>query len=137
MEKELVDDVVLDVLVAPDGVVRMVVGGNVTNDHMREFGEWAEQVKRVIRDRSVEIGANVLTFIDVSTLEQFDIETTKIVHDLMVFDRDYVAKTAIFGANYVASLMLEAIIMITKRQNVKLFSDKDAAILWLRTPLDA
>lgn len=132
MDKELADDVELGVAVDAEGVVQMLVGGNVTDDHIREFSEWAERAKEVIKNQHTQTGAQVFTLIDVSRLEQFDIQTTKIVHDLLVFDRDHVAKTAIFGANYVASLMLEAIIAITKRQNVKLFPKKEAAMGWLK-----
>jgi len=131
MDKELTDDVELQVSINSDGMVHMLVGGNVTDDHMREFSEWADRAKEAIKSQHDQTGARVLTLIDVSRLEQFDIQTTKIVHDLLVFDRDYVAKTAVFGANYVASLMLEAIIAITKRQNVKLFPQKEAAVSWL------
>jgi hypothetical protein len=132
MDKELADDVSLNVTVDASGVVHMFVGGNVTDDHIREFSEWADHAKEVIKGQYTQTGALVFTLIDVSRLEQFDIQTTKIVHDLLVFDRDYVARTGIFGANYVASLMLEAIIAITKRENVKLFPKKEAAVEWLQ-----
>lgn len=127
-------DIQLDIRTGEDFMLYLTVGGNVTDDHMEEFEEWARSVNRTMADITAKTGRKALTLIDVTHLNQFDIRTTTIVHDLMVANRGIAGKTAIYGSHSLAMTMLEAIIALTKRKNIKLFSTSEEATKWLREP---
>lgn len=127
----LYEEALLDVSVDADDIIHLTVGGDVTDDHMGEFNAWIERVKKTVVEVAAKNPGNVRFLIDVTQLEQFDIQTTKAVHDLMIFNRPYVKKTAVYGANYLASVMLEAVIALTKRRNMKLFPTRTDAEAWL------
>ncbi len=127
-------DILLTVNIGDDNVVYLGVGGNVTDDHMDEFEVWAKKVNAAITETAIKTNRRALTLLDVSRLNEFDIKTTTIVRDLMVSDKDVAGKTAIFGANHLASAMLQAIIALTKRKNVQLFTEREEATAWLKEP---
>lgn len=125
------DTAILECVVGPDDIIYLTIGGSVTGEHIEAFKAWGEKVKAAMVMLSKKNPDRVLTLIDVSKLDAFDLATSGELYGLMKFNKNYATRTAVYGANYFAQVTTEAIIGLTHRTNMKIFSTREEAMGWL------
>ncbi len=114
-----------------DGIIYLTMGGNITKDTLEVFNAWAEKVKEAMRIAHSRATERVLTLIDATRVEQADMHSIEILHTLMEYNKQFVTKTAVFGANYFNKIIIEMALHLTRRTNMKLFNTRDEALQWL------
>lgn len=125
----------LSVSVSPDGVVELVLGGNISAYlHKTELEAWVEQAKVAIAEQKKKQGGIATCLVDVETLRDFDEESVAIVKDLAGWHESVNVKTAVIGGTLFSNMALRTIIIMTGRKNIKSFDSKDAALEWLKSP---
>lgn len=114
-----------------DDIIYLEIGGVVTVEHIEEFQAWGSTVMEYMVAMKKKHPDRVLTLIDISKLESFDVATTKALRALMSFNRNYATKTAVWGASPVARAVLGALVILTHRYTMKPFAGRDEAMAWL------
>lgn len=130
-------DMLLRVTTDDDGIIHIRMQGNLSEDHLTEVSEWADEVRVAMRQAFARNPRRVLTLIDVTGAFEADAKTMEVLHSLMVHNKDYATRTAVFGATYFIKMIVEAAIRATMRSNMAIFTTRDEALEWLlRDPSD-
>ncbi len=116
----------------PDGIVSLGLRGNIDESTVDELAKWGKLVKKTLREVHKKTPDRVLTIMDCTHVDKVSVHCSGELHKLLRHNKQYVTRTAIFGANTFSQAVLEMSIYITGRTNMKLFKTKRAALAWLR-----
>jgi hypothetical protein len=95
------------------------------NTQFREFVEYAKKViKRYPKDNSVFSITNIEGVM-------YDSETKTIIAEWMDFNRPYIRQGAVIGLDGIKRIMVNAVLKICGRNNMKFFRGRDEAVKWL------
>jgi hypothetical protein len=95
------------------------------NSQFREFIEYAKEViQKHPRDNSLFSITNIEGVM-------YDSETKTIVAEWMDFNRPHVRQGAVIGLDGIKRIMVNSILKISGRNNMKFFRTKDEAVEWL------
>jgi hypothetical protein len=95
------------------------------NAQFREFIEYAKGViQRYLRDGSLFSITNIEGVI-------YDSETKTIVAEWMDFNRPYIRQGAVIGLDGIKRIMVNSILKMNGRTNMKFFRTRDEAVKWL------
>jgi len=114
-----------------DGIIELAIRGNINAKTILELSTWSEQVKKTIRRMYNRNPKRVLTIMDCSDVGRVTVHCSGALHDLLRHNKQYVTRTAIFGANKFSMSVIEMAIHITRRNNIQLFDSKEKALSWL------
>lgn len=120
----------LEVHVEPSGTILLTIAGRITNDKEAEVIEWANKVKQEI-ELAFERTGTVRIYVDVAQVNYFERKPVAAVRELLDFDKKYPLRTAIVGANKMTSMLIDALLSLTRRTNIEQFQSKEEALLWL------
>lgn len=126
----------LTCVVGTDNVIYLTIDGDLISTNHVEFEEWAAKVRQAMVDVSTMNPARVLTLIAVSPETTFDLEISKLLRELMEFNRSYATKTAVYGMGPIIEAIVHSIIVLTRRYNMKIFATREAAFSWLMSDDD-
>lgn len=125
------DDMILRVTTGDDGIIHIRMQGNLSEDHLMEVSEWADMVRSAMKLAFERNPHRVLTLIDVTGAFEADAKTMEVLRSLMLHNKDYATRTAVFGATYFIRMIVEAAIRATLRSNMAIFMTRDEALGWL------
>jgi hypothetical protein len=95
------------------------------NGQFMEFIEYAKGViRRYPQDNSLFSVTNVEGVL-------YDSETKSIVADWMDFNRPYIGQGAVIGLDGIKRIMVNSILKMSRRSNMKFFRARDEAVKWL------
>jgi hypothetical protein len=95
-----------------------------------QFKEFIEYAKTVIRQRPAEGSLFSITNVEGVI---YDTETKIIVAEWMDFNRPYIKQGAVIGLDGIKRIMVNSILKISGRNNMKFFRSRDEAVQWLAT----
>jgi len=121
----------LEVELGIDGVIYLVVGGRLTNEHIDEFIAWCERVKAMIDMQATKGKSPMLICADATGVICFETKPVMALRSLFDHDKKYTLKTAIVGAKPMTRMMVDAAVSLSGRTNIKQFRMKDEALSWL------
>ncbi len=125
------DHIILDARVGPHDIIQLTVGGKITNDRLYAFIDWTEKVKKLVKDMSDKHPGNVLILSDVSKVTHFESKPIVPLRELLHYNKQYPAKSAVIGAKDLTRVLLDTVISLTSRDNIKQFTTKEDALEWL------
>lgn len=125
------EDMTLRVSTDDDGIIQIRMQGNLSEDHLPEVIGWADMVQDAMKRAFERDPHRVLTLIDVTGAFEADAKTMEILRSLMLHNKDYATRTAIFGATYFIRMIVEAAIRATFRANMGIFLTRAEALEWL------
>jgi hypothetical protein len=98
-----------------------------------EFIEFIELAENVISEFPKE-----RAFFSVTNIEgvTYDSETKKIIAQWMDFNRPYIKYGAVIGLDGIKKIMVNSILKICGRSNMKFFHSREAAIDWITSQKD-
>lgn len=124
----------LRVGVAPDGILDLYIGGDISCVNNREaLHDWAQKTKETIRKMAAEHGDAAYCIVDITTLRDFDEESVEILKDLASGKDLPVIKTAVIGGTVVSKMALKTIIFMTRRTDLQTFTTREEAVVWLKS----
>jgi hypothetical protein len=95
------------------------------NGRFREFIEYAERViQQYPRDNSLFSITNVEGV-------RYDSETKTIIAEWMDFNRPHIRQGAVVGLDGIKRIMINSILKMSGRNNMKFFRARDEAVKWL------
>ena len=134
MPPEYNKEINVGVSISPEGVVELVLGGNVSSYlHKAELEAWVEEAKAAIAGQKKKQGGIATCLVNVEALRDFDEESVAIVKDLAGWHESADVKTAVIGGTLFSNMALRTIIIMTGRKNIKSFDSKDDALEWLKS----
>ena len=114
-----------------DGVIYLTISGKINNDQLLKYSTWADEVKNLIRERSL-LGDNpILVLSDISGVTHFERKPIAVLKELLSYDAQFPIRSAIVGGNRYAVLILDSIVSLLRRSDVRHFGDKESALKWL------
>lgn len=116
---------------SPDGVVLLTLSGRITNAHIEEIEGWVERVKSILKSTADAKVEPILVMCDVSGITHFETKPVTALRDLLTYDRQFPLLTAVVGPNSMIRMLLDALIALTHRTNIKQFPAKKEALEWL------
>lgn len=122
---------ILEASVNPDGVVLLTLSGRITNAHLDEVVVWVEKVKVILQTEFEKKVDPILVMCDVSGISHFETKPVTALRDLLSHDKQYPLMTAIVGPNNMIKMLVEALISLTRRTNIKQFPSEKEALEWL------
>lgn len=114
-----------------DGVLYLFAAGKISNEHLEEYSTWADEVKKIIEERAAAGDNPIRVLSDISLVTHFERKPIAVLRELLAHDSRFPVRSAIVGGNRFAVLMLDSIISILRRENVRHFKDKETALRWL------
>ncbi len=125
------ESVVLEAEVGADGIIYLTVAGKITNERFYAFVAWTEKVKKLVREMSEKHPDNVRLLSDVSGVSHFESKPIVPLRELLNYNKQYPAKSAVVGAKDLTRVLLDTVISLTSRDNIKQFATKEEALVWL------
>jgi hypothetical protein len=95
-----------------------------------QFKEFIEYAKTVIRQYPAEGSLFSVTNIEGVI---YDTETKNVVAEWMDFNRPYIKQGAVIGLDGIKRIMVNSILKMSRRSNMKFFRTRDEAVKWLTT----
>jgi hypothetical protein len=95
-----------------------------------QFREFIEHAKKIIQQYSRDISLFSITNIEGVI---YDSETKTIVAEWMDFNRPYIRQGAVVGLDGIKRIMVNSILKMCGRSNMKFFRTRDEAVKWLAT----
>jgi hypothetical protein len=115
-----------------DGVIRLKMCGNLSSEYEKEFLEWSEAVKQAMRDAKERNPDWVLCVIDLTGAAIVaDQKSLSQLVNLMKFNKDYVTRTGVYGANVFTRHIVDIALKITRRTNMKMCATEAEAEDWV------
>jgi hypothetical protein len=115
-----------------DGVIYLAVGGRVTNTKIDEFTKWTDCVRaRIAEAAVVRAPKPVLVYSDASRVRHFERKSIAALRALLDEDKKYAVRSVIVGASGTLRVLLDAIIRLTGRANLRQFGEREEALQWL------
>ena len=125
------DDLSLDAKLGQDGIIYIKVSGKVTNQHLEQFSHWTDSVKTLIGARALAGVDPILVLADISGVTHYERKPVTILRELLDYDKQFPVRTAMVGASKFASILIDSLIAILVRKNVRQFRTQSEAMLWL------
>lgn len=125
------DNIVLEAVVGGHDVIYLTVSGKITNERFYAFVAWTEKVKKLVREMSEKHPGNVLILSDVSGVSHFESKPIVPLRELLNYNKQYPAKSAVVGARDLTRVLLDTVISLTSRVNIRQFKTKEEALVWL------
>ncbi len=122
---------ILEAEVGAHDVIYLTVSGKITNERFYAFVAWTEKVKKLVREMSEKHPGNVLILSDVSGVSHFESKPIVPLRELLNYNKQYPAKSAVVGARDLTRVLLDTVISLTSRVNIKQFKTKEEALVWL------
>lgn len=125
-----VENLKLTCHIGTDKIIYLTAAGKINNNNLAVFTEWTEQIKTLMAEVSkTENVVRVCT--DVSGVEHFESKPIAPLRELLEYDKQYHMKSAIIGANFFMRNLMDAVIQLTGRTNIRQFETKEEALVWL------
>ncbi len=125
------DNIVLEAVIGAHDVIYLTIGGKITNERLYAFIAWTERVKKLVKEMSDKHPGNVLLLSDVSGVSHFESKPIVPLRELLNYNKQYPAKSAVVGARDLTRVLLDTVISLTSRVNIKQFATKEEALAWL------
>ena len=122
---------ILEASVDADGIVLLTISGRITNAHMDAVLEWIEKVKLTLQTAADTKVEPILVVCDVSGVTHFETKPVAALRDLLSYDKKFPLVTAVVGPNNMIQMLVDALISLTRRTNIKQFPAKKEALDWL------
>ncbi|MCD5380976.1 MAG: hypothetical protein LR008_00150 [Candidatus Pacebacteria bacterium] len=117
-----------------NGVIRIKMAGNVSSDYEDEFMEWSETVREVMHTAKETDPKKVFCVIDLTGQKiDADKESLGWLIDLVKYNKDYVTRTGVYGANLITRSLVDIALRTTGRDNMKMFETQEQAEGWVFT----
>lgn len=114
-----------------DGIVYLSAAGKISNAQLDKYSEWADEVKALILERAT-LGDNpILVLTDISGVTHFERKPIAVLREMLSYDSQFPLRSAVVGGNRFAVLVLDSIVSLLRRTDLRHFKDKDAALKWL------
>jgi hypothetical protein len=94
----------------------------------RQFREFIASAKEVIRQYPKDHALFSITNVEGVI---YDTETKTIVAEWMDFNRPYIGQGAVIGLDGIKRIMVNSILKMSGRSNMKFFRARDEAVKWL------
>lgn len=117
--------------IGPDSIIYVTLGGKITNENLDVFAAWTKGLQSQIDTMAARKKFPVLVYSDVSQVEHFERKPIQPLRELFEHDKQYEMKSAIVGAGFFVSKLIDAIVEFTGRTNVRQFESKKEALAWL------
>ena len=124
-------NIVLEAEIGAGDVIYLTVAGKITNERFYAFVAWTEKVKKLVREMSEKHPDNVLLLSDVSGVSHFESKPIVPLRELLNYNKKFPAKSAVVGAKDLTRVLLDTVISLTSRENIKQFATKEEALMWL------
>ena len=126
------EHVVLEASLGEDNVIYVTASGRFTNQHHEQFMDWVNHLQSLILTESAT-QSTVRICADVSGVTHFETKIVRALRDMMNDNKKYGLKTAIVGANNMMQMLLDAIVALTGRTNIRQFPAQKEALDWLQS----
>ena len=114
-----------------DGIVYLTAAGKISNAQLLKFSAWADEVKALIHERAT-LGDNpILVLTDISGVTHFERKPIAVLREMLSYDSQFPLRSAVMGGNRFAILVLDSIVSLLRRTDLRHFKDKDTAMKWL------
>lgn len=117
--------------IGPDGIIYLMLAGKIAGEDAERFIAWTEEVKDAIKSVHEKHPNRVLILSDVTALTHFEKKPIEALRTLLEYDKEYTTKSAIVGASPMVRMLVDAVVALSGRSNVKLFDTRDEALEWL------
>lgn len=125
------DELVLAHHFGVDGIVYLSAAGKISNAQLLKYSSWADEVKALIHERAL-LGDNpILVLTDISGVTHFERKPIAVLREMLAYDSQFPLRSAVVGGNRFAVLVLDSIVSLLRRNDIRHFNDKDAAMKWL------
>ena len=114
-----------------DGIIYLTISGKINNDQLLKYSIWADEVKNMIRERSLLGDDPILVLSDISGVTHFERKPIVVLKELLSYDSQFHIRSAIVGGTRFAVLVLDSITSLLRRSDVRHFGDKKTALEWL------
>jgi hypothetical protein len=114
-----------------DGILYLSASGRIENEELENFARWTDEVKALIRGRAEAGDVPVLVLSDISKVTHFERKPIAVLRELLSHDAQYELRSAIVGGSRFATLVLDSIVSILHRNDMRHFKNKDEALKWL------
>ena len=125
------DKLSLDAKLGEDGIIYIKASGKVTNQHLEQFSHWTDSVKSLIGERAAAGADPILVLADIGGVTHYERKPVTILRDLLDYDKQFPIRTAVVGASKFASILIDSLVAILMRKNVRQFRSQSEAMLWL------
>jgi hypothetical protein len=95
-----------------------------------QFKEFIEYAKTVTRQNPADCSLFSITNVEGVV---YDTETKNICAEWMDFNRPYIKQGAVIGLDGIKRIMVNAVLKMSRRSNMKFFHARDEAVTWLAT----
>src|SRR3989344_1892055 len=121
----------LQVRTSPGGPLELRLGGDlVTEEGKKNLTAWVADVKKTLAQLKAESGGDIYIIVDINTLKNFDDGSVSILKELASWSKGYDTKTAVIGGSLFSLMALRAIVIFSKRDNMKAFDSREEALKW-------
>ena len=125
------DQLALDARLGDDGIIHLTAAGKITNQHLEQFSHWTDSVKTLIAARAALGIDPILVLADIGGVTHYERKPVTILRELLEHDKQFPVRTAMVGASKYASILIDSLIAILMRKNIRQFRTKSEALLWL------
>lgn len=125
------DQLFLDAKLGDDGVIYIKASGKITNQHLEQFSHWTDSVKALIGERAAARVDPILVLADIGGITHYERKPVTILRELLDYDKQFPIRTAMVGASKFAGILIDSLIAILVRKNVRQFRTQTEAMLWL------
>lgn len=125
------ENLTLSSSIGPDNIIYITLAGKITNDNLDVFTEWTKGLQSQIDIIAMRKKSPVLVYSDVSQVEHFERKPIAPLRELFSHDKQYEMKSAIVGASFLVSKLIDAVVDFTGRTNIRQFETKKEALAWL------
>lgn len=125
------DELELLLDVDDNGIMYLKVSGDLGKSKIKFLREWSNYVKKVTKDLYKKKSNKILVLIDASSANEVDAESLTELYDIVEHNSKFVARAAVFGANYFVRIIVELAIHATKRKKMKIFKTREDAMEYL------
>jgi ABC-type transporter Mla MlaB component len=124
-------DHVLDAQLGNDGIIYLKLSGNLSEDTLPSIQAWNDAIRTAMHEASDRDPQHVLTLIDASGMIEVDTKGIEALYEIMHHNKSYATRTAVYGAHYFSTLIIEMALHVTKRDNMRLFKTREEGMAWL------
>ncbi|MEK7535999.1 MAG: STAS/SEC14 domain-containing protein [Patescibacteria group bacterium] len=122
----------LSININEEGIAVIKIAGDLTGPEVEKLNEEIVLIEKEIENAFGKQGKKLRALVDVSEFsDNYDSGAVSPMVNLVSHNRDYIEKTAVFGASPKATLVGETIIGLALRDNFKFFKTKEEALAWL------
>lgn len=116
-----------------DKVLYLTAKGRITNIELSKYATWSQEVKAIVRERANAGDDPILVLSDISGVTHVERKPVAILRELLTHDKQFPIRSAIVGDNRFVMLILDSILSLLRRTNVRYFKDTKTALAWLHS----